>query len=44
LVGLVGTWLISPWIGFACYVAVGLIWLMPDRRMERVLAETEPKA
>jgi len=28
---------LSPWIAIGCYVAVALIWLVPDRRVERVL-------
>ena len=28
---------ISPWIAGAIYVGVSLIWLIPDRRVERVL-------
>jgi uncharacterized membrane protein len=30
-----------PWIGWACYVMVALIWFIPDRRIERVLARDE---
>src|ERR1700730_3626928 len=30
---------ISHWISAALYVLVALIWLVPDRRIERVLAE-----
>jgi len=30
---------IAPWIAWALYVAVALIWLIPDRRIERALAE-----
>ncbi|HTR00525.1 MAG TPA: TMEM175 family protein, partial [Candidatus Acidoferrum sp.] len=30
---------INPWFGFATYVAVALIWLVPDRRMQRALQE-----
>ena len=30
-----------PWIGWACYVAVALIWFIPDPRIERVLARDE---
>ena len=30
---------ISQWISAALYVLVALIWLVPDRRIERVLAE-----
>jgi uncharacterized membrane protein len=25
---------VNRWIGFACYVAVALMWLIPDRRLE----------
>jgi uncharacterized membrane protein len=32
---------VSPWISNALYVLVALIWLIPDRRIERRLA-TEP--
>ena len=30
---------VSPWISIALYVTVALIWLIPDRRIERVLAD-----
>ena len=33
--------LISPWIAEAIYVAVALIWLIPDRRIENVLSRNE---
>ena len=26
---------VSPWIGLAIYVAVAVVWLIPDRRIER---------
>jgi uncharacterized membrane protein len=32
------TW-ISPWPAAAVYVAVALMWLVPDRRVERLLGE-----
>jgi uncharacterized membrane protein len=32
------TW-VNPWLSMALYVAVALIWLVPDRRIERVMAE-----
>jgi uncharacterized membrane protein len=32
---------VSHWIAQAIYVVVALMWLAPDRRIERVLAETE---
>jgi uncharacterized membrane protein len=31
----------SPWIAEALFVAVALIWLIPDRRIERVLPRIE---
>jgi len=31
--------LLSPWLACALYVAVAILWLVPDRRIERVLAE-----
>jgi uncharacterized membrane protein len=33
--------LISPWIAEAIFVAVALIWLIPDRRIENVLSRNE---
>ncbi len=32
---------VSPWIAEAVFVAVALIWLIPDRRIERVLPRDE---
>jgi uncharacterized membrane protein len=32
---------VSRWLAGALYVAVALMWLVPDRRIERVLAEEE---
>jgi uncharacterized membrane protein len=29
---------VSPWIATAIYTAVALAWLIPDRRIERLLA------
>jgi uncharacterized membrane protein len=29
---------VRPWIGWTLYVVVALIWFVPDRRIERVLA------
>jgi uncharacterized membrane protein len=31
--------LVSPWIAGALYVTVAVIWLAPDRRIERVVAD-----
>ncbi|GAB3665160.1 hypothetical protein GCM10027596_30850 [Nocardioides korecus] len=30
---------VSPWLALAPYVTVALIWLVPDRRVERFLAQ-----
>ena len=29
----------QPWIALGIYVLVALVWLVPDRRFERALAE-----
>jgi uncharacterized membrane protein len=31
---------VSPWIAGALYVIVALMWIVPDRRIERVLVDT----
>jgi uncharacterized membrane protein len=33
---------VQTWISLAVYVLVALMWLVPDRRFERLLAEHEP--
>ena len=39
----VGVALIRPWLGDALYVLVALLWLVPDRRLERTMrASGEP--
>jgi uncharacterized membrane protein len=35
---------VAPWVAWAIYVAVALIWLIPDRRIERALAERPEQA
>jgi len=40
ILAIVGT-LVSPWIAEAIYVAVALVWLIPDRRIEKVLSSDE---
>ena len=30
---------VKPWIAGACYVVVAIMWLIPDRRIERKLAQ-----
>jgi TMEM175 potassium channel family protein len=32
---------VSPWISMSLYVFVALMWIIPDRRIEHVLAEQE---
>ena len=33
----IGLSFVNPWLGIACYVIVALVWLVPDRRVERTL-------
>jgi uncharacterized membrane protein len=40
MAGIVGSF-VRPWIGWALYVAVALLWFVPDRRIERVLMRDE---
>ena len=40
IVAILGAFL-SPWLSMAIYVTVALIWVIPDRRIERTLA-TKP--
>ncbi|MDT7548201.1 MAG: potassium channel family protein [Actinomycetota bacterium] len=37
----IGLSLVNRWIGLAVYVLVALIWLVPDRRVERTLTAVE---
>ena len=37
--GIVLAGLVSPWAGLAVYTAVALLWLVPDRRLERFVEE-----
>ena len=37
----VGLAWITPWIAYALYVAVSVIWFVPDRRLERDVLEPE---
>lgn len=38
VVGIVCAWLHSAWLGMFFFVAVALMWVVPDRRVERVAA------
>lgn len=33
---------VNPWTAAAIYVLVALIWLVPDRRIERILEAKHP--
>lgn len=37
----IGTAFLSPWISLGLYVFVALMWLIPDRRIERALVNQE---
>ena len=41
LAGLAGSWFVSPWVGVAMFVAAAMIWLLPDRRIERELSSRQ---
>jgi uncharacterized membrane protein len=30
---------VSPWLAYALYALVSVMWLVPDRRIEKILAE-----
>jgi TMEM175 potassium channel family protein len=34
---------VSPWVAGALYVAVAIMWIIPDRRIERIVAAEETK-
>jgi len=36
-----GLAIIQPWFALALYVILALLWLIPDRRIERMLYSTE---
>jgi uncharacterized membrane protein len=38
LAGILTAWLVSPAVGTAFYVIVALMWLVPDRRIERAVS------
>jgi hypothetical protein len=35
----IGLCFVSPWLGLVPYVAVAVMWLVPDRRVERYLRD-----
>jgi len=38
----IGTSIRAPWLAQSIYVFIALLWLVPDRRIERVLTDSEP--
>jgi uncharacterized membrane protein len=41
LLGIAAAAFVAPWIGVALFTVVALVWLVPDRRLERFVAEIE---
>ena len=37
--GILTAWVVPAWIGMAFFVFVTLMWLVPDRRIERVIGK-----
>jgi len=37
--GIVTAWALSAWAGLVFFVIVALMWLVPDRRIERVISK-----
>ncbi len=36
--GILAAWLVAPWVGLLFFVGTALMWLVPDRRIERLIA------
>ena len=43
LLGIGAAWLGYPGIGLAFFAGVALLWLVPDRRLERLIATSDAK-
>jgi uncharacterized membrane protein len=39
----IGLAFVSPWIASGIYILVAMMWLVPDRRIEKVVVEQEKK-
>ncbi|MGH3495510.1 MAG: TMEM175 family protein [Sciscionella sp.] len=39
LVGILLGTLVAPWLAVVCYVVVAVLWLVPDRRLERFIEQ-----
>lgn len=44
VLGTLAAWWITPWLGFAAFAGVALMWLVPDRRMERAAMQRRERA
>jgi uncharacterized membrane protein len=40
----IGLSFLAPWLGFAIYAGVAVTWLVPDRRLARLVAHQEARA
>jgi len=40
----IGLSFVAPWAGLLCYAAVAVLWLMPDKRIEAMVADDSAKA
>ena len=40
ILGMAGAWFVAPWLGMVFFVAVAAIWVVPDRRIERIVGRT----
>ena len=43
VLGILATWLVASWVGMVFFVGVALMWMAPDRRIERVLSENSER-
>ncbi|MEO1967673.1 MAG: TMEM175 family protein [Sphingomonadaceae bacterium] len=41
ILGMVSAWFVAPWVGMMFFVAVAAIWVVPDRRIERVVGQEQ---
>ena len=37
ILGIVGAWLVTPWIGLIFFAGTAGLWLVPDRRIEKLI-------
>jgi uncharacterized membrane protein len=41
VLGIALTWVVGPWAGIAVFAAVAALWIVPDPRIEKVVAKEE---